>query len=106
MFFVKKLLTRVKCGDIVHLTINVKFVYEKRGEKNVIKKMQYFAYSLVPWAVVSMISDSIRESILNNKLSVMFSIDLGVVLIVLVVLLLVHIFKYGAVLQQESDETL
>jgi hypothetical protein len=75
-------------------------------EDNVIKKMQYFAYSLIPWAIISTIANSITESITSNKPSFMFSIDLGIILVVLVVLVLVYIFKYGAILQQESDETL
>ncbi len=75
-------------------------------EDNVITKMQYFGYSLIPWAVISTITNSVSDSLLNNKLSLNLTVDLSVVLIVLVVLVLVHIFKYGAVLQQESDETL
>ncbi len=75
-------------------------------EDNVIKKMQHFGYSLIPWAVISTITNSVSDSLLNNKLSLQLTVDLSVVLIVLIVLVLVHIFKYGAVLQQESDETL
>lgn len=75
-------------------------------EDNVIKKMQNLGYSLIPWALVSTVTNSISDSLMNNKLSLNFTVDLGVVLIVLVVLVLVYIFKYGAVLQQESDETL
>jgi len=33
-------------------------------------------------------------------------VDLGMVLIILFIFVLAYIFKYGAVLQQESDETL
>ncbi len=75
-------------------------------EDNVIKKMQSLAIALIPWAILSTLVSTVANSLLNNKLSIMFSVDFGVVLIVLVVLVLVYIFKYGAVLQQESDETL
>ena len=75
-------------------------------EENVIKKMQNLAVSLIPWAVVSAVSGSVANSLLHQKVNIMFSVDLGVILIALVVLVLVYIFKYGAVLQQESDETL
>ncbi len=75
-------------------------------EENVIKKMQNFAYSLIPWAIISSVADSVSNSIMGHKVAINLSVDLGVVLIVLVVFLIVHIFKYGAVLQQESDETL
>ena len=75
-------------------------------EERVIQKMQQFAYALIPWTVVATVTNSISDSIMNHKISLNFTLDLGVVLIVLVVLVLVYIFKYGAVLQQESDETL
>lgn len=75
-------------------------------ESNVIRKMQNLAYSLIPWALVSTVTDSVSESLTNNKPSFMFTVDLGIILIVLVVLVLAYIFKYGAVLQQEADETL
>ncbi len=75
-------------------------------EVNVITKMRNFAFSLIPWALFSTLSQSVSDSILNNKVSVNFVVDLGIILVVLVVFLLVYIFQYGAVLQQESDETL
>ncbi len=75
-------------------------------EENVTKKMQNLAISLIPWAIVSSVANSISNSLLNNKISINFTVDLGVILIVLIVFVLVYIFKYGAVLQQESDETL
>lgn len=75
-------------------------------EENVIKKMQNLAISLIPWCIISSVADSTLDSIINGKPMISFSIDLGIVLVVLVVLVLVYIFKYGAVLQQESDETL
>lgn len=75
-------------------------------EDNVIKKMQNFAYSLIPWALISTVTESAGNSFMTNKPSLTLSVDLGVIIVVLVVFVLVHIFKYGAVLQQESDETL
>ena len=75
-------------------------------EENVIKKMKNLAIALIPWCVISSVSDTVFSSIINGKPSFSLSVDLGMVLVVLVVLVLVYIFKYGAVLQQESDETL
>lgn len=75
-------------------------------EENVVKKMNNLAYSLIPWAVFSSITNSVANSLLQNKISLDFTVDLGVIMIVLVVFVLVYIFKYGAMLQQESDETL
>lgn len=79
---------------------------ESPFEENVIKKMQNLAISLIPWTIVSSITNSVKDSFLNGGVSVSLTVDLGVVLVVLIVLVLVYIFKYGAVLQQESDETL
>lgn len=75
-------------------------------EENVIKKMQRLAIALIPWTIISSLTDSIQTSVMSGAMQWSLSIDLGVVLVVLVVLVLVYIFKYGAVLQQESDETL
>ncbi len=75
-------------------------------EENVIKKMQQLAVALIPWTVVSSIAESVLNSAVSNRMQWSFSLDMGVVLVVLIVLVLVYIFRYGAVLQQESDETL
>ena len=68
--------------------------------------MKHLAVALIPWCIISSVSDSTFSSIVSGKPSFSLSVDLGMVLVVLVVLVLVYIFKYGAVLQQESDETL
>lgn len=75
-------------------------------EENVIKKMQNLAIALVPWTILSSIVSSTLESFMQGMVRISVSVDLGVILVVLIVLVLVYIFKYGAVLQQESDETL
>lgn len=78
---------------------------ESPFEENVIQKMQHFAYSLIPWTVGSSGITAVKNLMLGES-NYWLSVDLGMVLIVLVVFMLVQIFKYGAVLQQESDETL
>lgn len=75
-------------------------------DSKVIKKMQNLAISLIPWTIVSSVIDSTVDSFMQGGLQLQLNIDLGVVLVVLIVFILVYIFKYGAVLQQESDETL
>lgn len=75
-------------------------------EENVIKKMERFGISLIPWTIISTLTESIQTSVMSGAMEWSLGIDLGVVLMVLIVLILVYIFKYGAVLQQESDETL
>lgn len=75
-------------------------------DENVIKKLQYFAFSLVPWVIMSSITNSVASGMFSGNYSINFGIDLKMVFVILVILALTFIFKYGAILQQESDETL
>lgn len=75
-------------------------------EENVIKRLEQFAISLLPWALYSSVPESIMNSVLNNSLKMNLSINLSVIFTVLVIFALSTVFKYGAVLQRESDETL
>lgn len=70
------------------------------------KKMSQFAFSLIPWVFLSSISYSFTLGALGNKFTLQLGVNLNMVLIILVIFALVFIFKYGAILQQESDETL
>lgn len=79
-------------------------VCETPFAENVIKRMKQVAYSLIPWCVTYPLSATAAEFMTSGALK--FSLDLGLILAVLVILALAHIFKYGAMLQQESDETL
>ena len=72
-------------------------------EENVVKKMTQLAYSLIPWIFISSTNASVSEMLSGT---VQLSVDIGMVFVVIVVLILSHVFKYGAMLQQESDETL
>ncbi len=64
-------------------------------EENVLKAMRNFAFSLIPVAVL--------EILWNGIMSL---ISLTTAFIVIVVIMFAFIFKYGAELQKESDETL
>ena len=44
--------------------------------------------------------------VLYDKMQLNLGIDLGMVLVIVIIFVITYIFKYGAVLQQESDETL
>ena len=74
--------------------------------EDVIRKMKRFAYSLIPWCVVSSVANSAMSSMWSNHWDFNLSVNGNMVAVVLVVLALTYIFQYGAVLQQESDETL
>ena len=73
----------------------------------VIRKMSNFAWSLVPMAVLSGFSGRINVGSLKAlSMDVNYTINLSVVLVILVIFALVQVFKYGAGLQQQADETL
>lgn len=77
---------------------------ESPFEDNVIKKMQKLAISLIPLLVIKAILSAIASGLFTGSFSVSFS---GISIIsVLVIFGLTYVFKYGAKLQQESDETL
>ena len=72
---------------------------------NVIRPMQKFGYSLIPVVVLSMINNSAWEGFINSS-SFDFSINIEAILVLAVVFILIMVFKYGAELQKQSDETL
>ncbi len=81
-------------------------VCETPFTQEIIGIMPKLFYSLIPLIVFSMFGNSIPESILKGKLQISMDLNLLMVIALLLVFLLTFIFKYGAMLQQESDETL
>lgn len=75
-------------------------------EGNVITKMKHLAFSLIPWVILSSITNGLTEGLMTGKYNFSASINLDTVLVILLIFVLTYIFQYGAVLQQESDETL
>lgn len=61
---------------------------------------------MIPMAFVSSITNSVIQSISSNRIYLNWNVDLTVVIAILLVFAMAYIFKYGAMLQQESDETL
>ena len=78
---------------------------ESPFSEDVIKNMTRFAISLVCVIILEVICSGFWSS-LKAASSYELSIDLGSILLVAVIYILVTVFKYGAKLQQESDETL
>jgi len=75
-------------------------------EETVIQRMQYFGYSLIPWVLFQTVLENALESFFSGKMQIALNLNLSTVLVVLSILCLTYVFKYGAKLQQESDETL
>lgn len=75
-------------------------------DENVIDKLQKFAFSLIPWTFINSLAASIVNFIFGKTGRISVDLNLSTVFVVLVVFALAYIFKYGAILQKESDETL
>lgn len=75
-------------------------------EDNVIKKMHNLAFALIPWAVLDTFAHSFLTSYFSGGPDFSLQVNMGTVIVILVILALSFVFKYGAVLQKESDETL
>lgn len=75
-------------------------------EENVIRKMRNLAFSLIPWALISSFTNSFIAGYFAGSTDFSVGINMSVVIAILIILALTYIFKYGAVLQKESDETL
>lgn len=73
--------------------------------ESVIKSMSRFAVSLIPAVFMNMVCGGMWSSLFSGSGFAM-TVNLGSVLLVAVIFLLIAVFKYGALLQQESDETL
>lgn len=74
--------------------------------ENVIKRMQNFGWSLIPVIVLSALTESVWGAVGSGSTAINFSLNLGGLLVLAVVFVLTLVFKYGAELQQQSDETL
>lgn len=79
---------------------------ESPFEERVIRRMKQFAYSLIPWAVLSSVAGSLEQRLWMAGGHFSFDLNFGMIVVVLVILALAYIFQYGAILQKESDETL
>lgn len=75
-------------------------------EENVIVKMKNLAIAIIPWGIVNSVENSFLNTFMSGKVNLSFGIDLGMVAAVIIILAIMYVFKYGAMLQQESDETL
>lgn len=74
-------------------------------EEGIIKSMNKVAVSLVCWGIAVSISSMLATGILSGNY--MFNVaDFSIIIAVLIIFAISYIFRYGAMLQQESDETL
>lgn len=81
-------------------------VCESPFEDAIIVKLRKLAFSLIPMAVFSFFSDGLINGILSSGKNIAFTVNFSTVFAILIILAISYIFKYGAQLQKESDETL
>ena len=75
-------------------------------DEPVIKRMTTFAWTLIVCAVVSCLARASVGALLTGWQRMSFNLNLAPVFTALIVFFLCMIFRYGARLQQEADETL
>ena len=71
--------------------------------EGVVRKMRNFAISLIPCTAVVMVMKSVIGSVFSHNFN--FDFDFIFAAFVLIIFVLTMIFKYGAELQKEHDET-
>lgn len=74
--------------------------------QDIIEIIQKLFISLIPLVVFSLFGESIFNSIEKGRIEFFLDLNISAILAILIVFLLTFVFKYGAMLQQESDETL
>ena len=74
--------------------------------EEIVQMLKKVAIALIPMAFMSNLTTSVTNSIMSGNVNIVIGVDMTTVLLVLLIFMLAAIFSYGAMLQQESDETL
>ncbi|MGN0658025.1 MAG: DUF2975 domain-containing protein [Emergencia sp.] len=74
--------------------------------EDIVKALQRFTVSLVPVAVISSAAETLSNSLLIPGAGLDIKLDGGMIIACIVAFCLGTVFRYGAQLQKESDETL
>ena len=75
-------------------------------DEAVIKRMTTFAWTLIVCAVVGSFATALASAVAAGFSKINFNLSLTPIFTALIVFFLCMIFRYGAALQQEADETL
>ncbi len=129
-FQLKRLATAVFSGLVYCAALLVVFIFLKRlcdafrhcdtpFSDGVIRRMTVFAWVLMIGAVLSSAAEAVGNAMIRRSIDLSFSLNpadmntgfevsfsFAPILIALILLFLTMIFRYGAELQKESDETL
>lgn len=72
----------------------------------IVTALERFAWSIIPWAFIHTTFSGFIQNAFSRDMDLHLGFSLSMVLAVLLIFGIAKIFKYGAVLQKESDETL
>lgn len=72
----------------------------------IVKKMKAFGFSLLPVALFASVGETLAKAFLTAGNGAVVSVQWGVLIAFAVTMCLVTVFRYGVILQRESDETL
>ncbi len=79
---------------------------ESPFEESIITGIQNCAWVLIPWAVFGSFFESVLGTAFTSNIKTGLDLNVPTILVILLLFGLAYVFKYGAVLQTESDETL
>ena len=74
--------------------------------EGVVKKMRHFAIALLSVSISTSLANAIIGAILTAGQGFSFSLRFGSIISAVIIFVLATVFRYGAQLQKESDETL
>lgn len=74
--------------------------------EGVVKKMRYFAIALLAASIATSLANAIIGAVLTAGHGFSFSLRFGSIITAVIIFVLATVFRYGAQLQKESDETL
>lgn len=75
-------------------------------DPDLVRKMRNLAWAMLCLPVIKSLSESLASTITSGSIQFSLSVDLEQIILILALFALAYIFKYGAQLQLESDETL
>ena len=73
--------------------------------EDIVRRIRRVAWSLIPWALLGG-NRHPMDVLTDGGIDLFVGVNLETVLLILIIFALSFIFRYGAMLQQESDETL
>ena len=74
--------------------------------EEVVKLLEKIAIAIIPMCCLSPMTESLSDSIMTGTVNIVLGVDMMMVVLVVLIFMLAAIFKYGTMLQVESDETL